>query len=332
MKKKVIAETACHHQGEEDFMFELVDALCLSNTNCVKVHLLMDIDGYMHKDHPLYETLKGWMFTEKTWGNVLGKIQSSQKELLVLCNDKKSIDFALEHGATGIELHAATVHDVHLLTHLIGKVKDSDIKIFIGVGALPLEEIDTLYLQALKLVMMFGIQNYPTKPEYMALARQRRLMRLFSDAGFGYADHTEWNHPDNLLLTLIGGLDKNYIEKHVSIRPGEKRIDYESAISIDQLNQLRDWLDLVEQAEGIGELQKNAGEAQYGQIGPMRKGMIAAKDFKEGDSLNMGSVVFKRTSQVSDLLPCTIGHGDYVFKNDLKAGQIITSAMLKPKK
>ena len=331
MKKKLITETAWHHQGEEPFMFELVGALCSSRTDCVKVHLLMDIDEYMHHDHQLYDTLKGWMLSQKLWEKVFGTIKAAGKELLALCNDRKSIDFALENGASGLELHAATAHDLYLLGHLMDKVKGSDTKIFIGVGALPLEEVDALYQKELNMVMMFGVQNYPTKPENLVLARQKRLMQLFPKADFGYADHTEWNHPDNLLLTLMGGMDKTYIEKHVTIKPGEKRLDYESAISINQMNRLRDWLDLAEQVEGSGELLKNWGEAQYGKIGPMRKGMMAARNFASGEPFDMDSIVFKRTSQNSDLLPCMLGNGGYTFTRNVKSGEIVTSTMLKLK-
>lgn len=332
MNKKVIAETACHHQGEEEFMLDLVESLCISRTDFVKVHLLMDIDEYMHQDHPLYDTVKSWMLPQKTWERILKRIKDSGKEVLALCNDQKSIDLALENGATGLELHAATVHDVHLNDHLLNKVKDLETKTFFGVGALPLQELDALYQKKdLNPVMMFGIQNFPTKYEHISLARQRRLMRLFPMAEFGYADHTEWDHPYNLLLTLMGGLDKTYIEKHVTIRPGEKRIDYESAISIEQLNQLRDWLDLAEQVEGSGELAQNTGEAQYGQIGPMRKGMIATRDFAEGELLDMDAIVFKRTSRTSDLLPSMLGNIGYTFTRNVKAGEIITNEMLKAK-
>jgi sialic acid synthase SpsE len=157
-------------------------------------------------------------------------------------------------------------------------------------------------------------------------------MRLFPKAAFGYADHTEWDHPDNLLLTLMGGLDKTYIEKHVSISPGEKRIDYESAISIDQFNQLRDWLDLAEKAEGTGAFSTNWGEAQYGQIGPMRKAMIACRDFAKGEPFDMDSIIYQRTARTSDLLPFMIQGFTPFFEQDVKAGQIITGKMLTRQK
>jgi N,N'-diacetyllegionaminate synthase len=329
---KLIAETAWHYQGEYDYMQKLIHTLCKSKTDWIKIHLLLNIDEYINKDHALYQSYKKWMLPEEKWMQLTNIIKQSGKELLVLCNDRASIDFALENNASAIELHAVTVHDSHLLNHLIERVKDKNLPIFIGIGSLPLEEVDALYQQNLNLVMMFGIQNYPTKPEYLALAKQRRLMRLFPKAAFGYADHTEWDHPDNLLLTLMGGLDKTYIEKHVSISPGEKRIDYESAISIDQFNQLRDWLDLAEKAEGTGAFSTNWGEAQYGQIGPMRKAMIACRDFAKGEPFDMDSIIYQRTARTSDLLPFMVQGFTPFFEQDVKAGQIITGKMLTRQK
>lgn len=331
MKKKLIAETAWHHQGDEEFMLSLVESLCVSRADCIKIHLLMDIDEYMHSDHQLYSATKKWMLSEKCWQKVAQTVISAGKELIILCHDRKSIDFAFEHGATALELHAVSVHDAHLLNHLVEKESFNNNKLFIGVGAIPIEEVDVLYHRfAQNLVLMFGIQNYPTVPEHVALARQRRLMRIFPRAHYGYADHTAWNHPDNTLISLLGGLDKAYLEKHVTIRPGEKRVDFEAAISIEQLEELKRLLDLAELVEGDGLLLKNEGENQYGSIGPMRKGMIAARNFAAGESLDLGYVCFKRTAQTSDLLPIMLGDiRRYRFKHNICAGSIITRDMLE---
>ncbi len=329
--KKLIAETAWHHQGDSAYMLALVDALCQSAADCVKIHLLLDLDEYMHTDHPLYPSIRDWMLPESCWKQVMQTIIQSGKTLLVLCNDRASIDLALAAGATGLELHAAAVHDAHLFQHLVQQCAGRNTEIFIGIGALPLEEVDALYQHsALNLIFMFGIQNFPTRPEYIALARQRRLMALFPKARFGYADHTEWDHPHNLLLSLLGAVDKSYLEKHVTLHPGEPRVDYEAAVSVEHLAQLRQWLDLAGELEGDGRLVKNAGEVQYGHIGPMRKGMLVTRNFSAGEPLDMEAICFKRTARTSDVLPVMLGDVDgYRFKDNVMAGTVLSLDMLE---
>ncbi len=331
MKKLLIAETAWHHQGDEKFMLDLVEHLCVSRADCIKIHISLDIDEYMHPDHPSYNKAKEMLLSERCWEKVTQKVISSGKELIALCNDKKSIEFALAHETTALELHAVAVHDVHLLKYLAENAFCAGKAMLIGVGAIPIEEVDALYQRyAQNLVLMFGIQNYPTIPGHVDLAKQRRLMNLFPKSSYGYADHTEWNHPDNILISLLGGMDKTYLEKHATHRPGEKRLDYEAAISIEQLDQLRRWLDLAELVEGDGLLVQNEGENQYSRIGPMRRAMIATRNFQSGEKLDWDYICFKRTAQVSDLLPIMLGKvGRYRFTRNVSVGSIITREMLK---
>ena len=63
---KLIAETAWHHEGDYGFMKNLVTSICeLSKADIVKLHITLDLDEYMNKDHAAYETLKSWVFSPK---------------------------------------------------------------------------------------------------------------------------------------------------------------------------------------------------------------------------------------------------------------------------
>ena len=65
---KLIAETAWHHEGDYLFMKQLVTRICeTSSSDIVKLHITLDLDEYMSKDHDSYKTLKSWMLSAKQW-------------------------------------------------------------------------------------------------------------------------------------------------------------------------------------------------------------------------------------------------------------------------
>jgi len=73
---KLIAETACHHEGDYPFMKELVTRICeTSNADIVKFHITLDLDEYMNKDHDDYKTVKSWMFGTECWEELIGIVR-----------------------------------------------------------------------------------------------------------------------------------------------------------------------------------------------------------------------------------------------------------------
>ena len=61
---KLIAETAWHHDGDFDFMEELVkDILNKSKLDILKMHVTLDFDEYMHSSHSMYDSFKTKLFS-----------------------------------------------------------------------------------------------------------------------------------------------------------------------------------------------------------------------------------------------------------------------------
>ena len=92
-KIKIIAETAWHHEGDFEFMKKLVKSIVeKSNADFIKLHITLDLDSYMDKTHPLFGTLKKWMFREAQWVELLNMVMQSDKSILLLVNDMRSIE------------------------------------------------------------------------------------------------------------------------------------------------------------------------------------------------------------------------------------------------
>jgi len=56
----IIGETACHHEGDIDYLYKMVDDIAEIGLNAVKFHLLLNPDSYMQRNHPLIQKIKEW--------------------------------------------------------------------------------------------------------------------------------------------------------------------------------------------------------------------------------------------------------------------------------
>lgn len=324
---KLIAETAWHHEGDYVFMKNLVTRICeTSSADIVKLHITLDLDEYMSKDHDAYKTLKSWMLSTKQWEELIGIVRNNGKELMLLLNDTKAIDFASKFNPEMIEIHSVCLNVPRLQRSVIENI-DKKAKVVIGIGGCSLDEVKKAgqFFHEREIVLMFGFQNYPTKYENVNLGKIRKIQALYPGKKFGYADHTSWDEDNNELITLLvsaNGMD--FIEKHVTTDYGKERCDYSAAISIEQLNILYKKIKILENLYGDGSMQLNKAEEDYSKYGPMKMAAIAKHDLVKGSKLKMGDFHFCRTSQSTgisqiDLLQ-VIGNK---LVEDVKINQVI---------
>ncbi len=326
---KLIAETAWHHEGDYEFMSKLIDAIInRSDADIVKLHITLDLEEYMSFEHPGFDFLKARMFSENQWEQLIKKINASNKELMLLLNDKKAIDFGMAFNPSYVEVHSVCLNDIHLLTKL-NEMNTKNTPVVLGVGGSTLYEIEHAItcLTTPNIILMHGFQNYPTKYEDINLKRMRKIMQLYPNYQHGYADHTAVDEANNVLITTIGAsLGMNYIEKHVTILPQEKRTDWQAAVSIDDFNQIAQNIKIVQHCNANGKLELNEGEKAYSVFGPNKKAAVLVDNIKKGEKLKKDSYVFKRTAKITDLSQIDICQmHDRVFKTDLQFGHCLSS-------
>jgi N,N'-diacetyllegionaminate synthase len=300
----IIAETAWHHEGDCDFLLNLTDKIIQSGAaDVLKYHLTLDLDEYMARDHEAFQTLEQWMISVDGWCRVFELCREKKTELMLLLNDSSAIEFGLNYAPKLVEIHSVCLNDLNLLSALKSNLPDS-VPVVIGVGGTSLEEIDHAvnYLQRDNIVLMFGFQNYPTRLEHINLLKIKKIMSMYPDFSFGYADHTGWDEADNILVTLLGAsAGMSYVEKHVTTEYGVERCDWQAAISIDMLTELAEKLKVMQAMNGDGSLDLNEGEKSYSVYGPMKKAPIASRALKQGHVLCREDIAFKRTKNESSL-------------------------------
>lgn len=324
---KLIAETAWHHEGDFSFMTNLVNELInKSKADYLKFHITLDLDEYMDKNYSIYKTLSEWMFNKEYWTKLIDRTIEGNKDIMLLFNDKKSIEFGMKFNPKLVEIHSVCINDNYLLNALKSTI-NKETKIVLGVGGTNIYEIESALnvLQHQNIVLMFGFQNYPTNYEDINFNKIRRTMSLFPNYEFGYADHTGWDESNNILITLMGAaLGMDYIEKHVTNHYGIQRCDWNAAINIDMLNEIADKIQILNKCNGNGLLQMSQGEKKYSIFGPMKKAALLLQDVNKGDKLTSNKFSFKRAEQTSDLSQMDaqekIGE---TFNQNLPAGTII---------
>jgi len=331
-----IAETAWHHEGDFIFMKNLVHNICsIDKVKTVKLHLTLDLDEYMQENHPAYDTLKSWMLSESNWLEIVGIIRKSKKDLLLLLNDVRSIEFAAKLKPEMIELHSVCLNVPRMQDAVMEKFSNKT-KIVVGVGGSAIEEIDQAVrrFNGRRLVLMFGFQNYPTNFSDINLGKIKKIQKLYPDAQFGYADHTSWDEKYNELITLlVASNDMEYIEKHVTTHVGKERCDYSAAISIEQMRELTKRLELVEKIRGSGSLSLNQSERKYADFGPMKMAAVAKSSMGKGEIFQLSDLHFCRTRASTSMSQVDIldSEGRELCR-DVERGELIDWELFKGKK
>lgn len=325
---QLIAETAWHHDGDLDFLKKLVSEICRkTKAHYVKFHITLDLDEYMYADHPAYQWASERVFKEKEWHEVFEIVKENKKKLMLLFNDCKSVRFGMQYNPDLVEVHSVCLNDIKLLKTIKEHVDNINTNLVLGVGGTDLYEIEEAinFLGFQNLTLMHGFQNYPTKYSDINFAKIKKIMSLYPTYKHGYADHTLWNHKENIFITLLGaGLGMHYIEKHVTNTPGEGRTDWQAAITINDFIKIEEKIKVLEDVEGNGFLKMNKGEQQYSSYGKMKKAAIINKNVKKGEALNEELIDFKRSNQESNMsqLDVVNSFGKF-FARDILKGEVL---------
>lgn len=301
-KPYLIGETAFHHEGNVDFLMALIDAGIDTGVSALKFHLLFDVSDYMIAAHAAIDVIKKIAIPEEHWGAVLSYVSAKGIDIVLLCNDLESLLWVNKHqndyNIVAIEIHATGLNDLFLLKEAVR----FDKTVILGVGGSTFDEIkyaiDFLHQNnKTDIFLMHGFQNYPTRYEDINLKRMAFLQGAFG-LPVGYADHTDpQDDKANIISVLPQTNGFNVLEKHFTHVYGEKRIDAQAAVSLENLKKIKNLMDVVYSTLGKDNFAFSSAEKKYGDTGPMKKAIVARERIEKGDVLTMDNLAFKRTNQ-----------------------------------
>ena len=230
----LIGETAYIHEGDFRYLSALISGM-VKKDSCdgIKFHIMVDIDSYMTPDHKLRNLISKFLLSKNEWITILKNVKSDNFDAIILVDDVKAIDFVKNNIdlVDAVELHACALNNIEMLEN----IKGIKVPIILGIGGSEIDDIEfsVKYLSRNDILLMHGFQNYPTKYEFINFRKMIKIKNRFN-LPVGYADHTNWDNEFNEMITLAGFMaGANILEKHVALDLGEKRVDFESAISID---------------------------------------------------------------------------------------------------
>ena len=304
LKPYIIGETAYNHEGDINYLLKMVDEIAEIKLNAVKFHLLLNPESYMQKKHSLIERAKKWIFNKKQWDDIIDYANEKELDVIALCDDVESIEYILENNkdVSAIELHATGLNDYFLLN----TVSKFNRQIILGVGGSTIDEIQYAvnFLRNKgrnNILLAYGFQSYPTKHTDINLSKMLKIKDLFN-LPIGYADHTAFDDCNNEIISVMAAMmGLNILEKHYTLDYGKERIDYHAAVGSRQMLRIKKLMKLVLLVYGDGELKMSKAELEYGNVGPMKKAIVAKKFIKKGEKLSFNNLWFKRTAEESPM-------------------------------
>ena len=113
----LIGETAFHHEGDIDFLLQLIEHAADLGLSAIKGHLLLDLDDYMIASHKVIDVLRPWCLDSSQWATAVKRASELELDVVLLCNDAASLEWVLNCGldVKAIELHATGLNDYFLL-------------------------------------------------------------------------------------------------------------------------------------------------------------------------------------------------------------------------
>ena len=302
-KPYIIGETAFHHEGDQDFLINLIAKGQELGFDALKFHVTVDLDDYMIANHEAIDVIRPWCFNSTQWDEILSHV--SNTDIVLLCNDVQSVKYALncKYPVRAIEIHATGLNDVFLLEEA-SKFKGT---VILGTGGSTLDEIEYAIQYLMQngqedVFLMHGFQNYPTDVKDIKLQRMDKLQVLFN-LPVGYADHTDPSDENNAVISCLGiARGFNVLEKHFTTHFGDKRIDAQAAVNDVQIESIKRLANLVYDSLGSrNPLEMSTAELKYGNTGPMKKAIVAATDLQAGQKLELKHIAFKRTNSPAKL-------------------------------
>lgn len=296
----IYAETAFIHEGDKEYLLKLVDDAKKAACDGIKFQILLDKDSSHNKNTKIYQKLDDWCLNRETWLDIIEYTKNINLDVIVLPIDLGAMQFCKNNQdhIDCIEIHSVCFNDYFILNELAGM---NDIPVILGIGGRTLDEIDyalDMLASNTNLILMYGFQSFPTKIEDINLFKIKKDKELY-DLPIGYADHTKYDdeYGDKLVeySYLMGA---RIFEKHLTLKKGEKRVDYEAAVGYNDILGLREKLDKLISALGEGSrFNLNKAEIEYKN---REKQLVYSKDIKAGEEITYGHLGFKICSEKSD--------------------------------
>lgn len=324
------SETAFHHEGDYDFMIELIDTTAEIGAKGIKFQVLLNLTNLFSSKHSLYEKLTSCIFTYDQWKSIFHHCKKRGLDIIFMpCGvDSFKLIEDPEIEIDYIDIHSVSFYDFAVLD----LVKKTGLPIILGIGGRTPTEIDDkldFFGEQLK-VLMVGFQSFPTLLKDVKLEKIRFLKEKYSNLEIGYADHSSFTSHNAILSNDYAYiLGATYFEKHLTTREGEERLDYYSAISKERLKKVIDRLENLDtNIFKFSEDRLALVEDKELAYRNRQKTVVAGRDLKKGEPLTEENLYFQMIDKPNGEVDKNIFLGKIVTEN-IEKFDIITKAQIQ---
>lgn len=324
----LIAETACAHDGSPEEAMRLVDASVEAGADLVQLQVFRAAEQVppSHSIRPLLEKLE---LSDSEWREVFEHARSKAKGVMAFVYDVPSLQVALNHDVVALKLNSADLLNRPLLE---GCAK-SKLPLFLGTGASTFDEISQslAFLSecgAEKVILMHGVQDFPTKLSDARIDRVRILNEIFNLPS-GYGDHTDGREPISRNIDLVAlGLGASALEKHITLDRSEEKPDFQAAL---EPADWKTWASTMrEAAEAFSvtpPVDLGAADERYRIF--QKKFAVVTRRVSEGEKLDTSLIRFLRLEEKGEISALAWEKlGPVVAKRDIEAWEPVRSSDL----
>ncbi len=326
---QIIAEIASAHEGNIDLLKSLILKSSKTGADFVKVQIY-NFNELVHKVDGVKSNLEGNELSVKEWIEVIEFSGHHSINLIAEVYDLKSFEITKSRNEIfGYKIPTADINNHDLLLNVAKESKP----IFLGIGGANVDEIsDSISIinkyPSSEIILMHGIQSFPTKIEDCLLQKLVSLKEMFN-LKTGYADHIDAE--DTIMSFTVPAiavsLGAHIIEKHITPNRAKKSFDYFSALNPDEFTRFVAYMHDVHLCVGKPNgLSLNDAEIEY--RNKMKKFAILKNNVSKGDKLSSVEVYFKRVNLEGISRRNFLEFKDSRFNKDLEAGSPIKKEYL----
>lgn len=290
---EIIAEIAQGYEGNPTLANLLAKASVKAGADAVKYQLIY-ADEIATPDYKYYGLFKSLEMSEDNWKEITAVVKDAGKKLYFDIYGDRGFELAKKLHADGIKLSTTEFYN----DYLVRKVLLYFTKVFIGIGGVPLKDLEAFTEKhaidsEVDLCFLYGVQNLPTDMTDNNILRIKYLKDRFPNMNFGFMDHADGDLEEALILPLLTlPLGITAIEKHITLDRILEIEDYISALTPLRFQKFVKLVRHFETALGRYDMDLTDKEKNYKQRAA--KIVVASQDLAANTKLEFEHIVLKR--------------------------------------
>ena len=246
----VLLETACGHAGSEKVLKKLTDIAISVSAKQIK-YQLFNLEERALPNTKEDKIFKPLVLEKKIWAKIIKYAKKNNLNVFADVYGNYSFNLAKDNNVDGYKIHSEDFFNSYFIEKVINTKKPT----LINLGGTYKSEVFDLmnFLKKKKrlnkkIVLMHGVQTFPTPPEGHSLYEFNKLIENYKkwNVSFGYSDHIDGSkNLSNIFPILAYYLGASVIEKHFTDDRKYKRNDYHSALDKNQIKMFLQDFDII---------------------------------------------------------------------------------------